>query len=78
MLKVKVCAGTNCSYKGSLDILEYLENDESLKNKIEIKSSNCFDKACKPNGSPVVKIGDELIKNATLDKVLSKIGEMLK
>lgn len=75
MLSVKVCAGTNCSYKGSLEILDYLEQDENLKDKITIKSCNCFDKACKPNNAPVVKVGDELLVKATLDKVLLKIGE---
>jgi len=77
MKDVKICVGTNCSFKGSLDILEYLENDEHLKEKINLSTSNCFDKICRNNHSPVVMVGDEIITKATLDKVLSKIGEII-
>ena len=75
MLEVKVCAGTNCSFKGSLDIIEYLENDENLTGKIKISIVNCIDKKCKPDNAPVVMVGTELITHATLDRVLLKIGE---
>ena len=75
MLIIKLCAGTNCSFKGSLDILEYLENDETLSGKINIEIVNCIDKKCKPDNAPVVMVGDEIILKATLDKVLLKVGE---
>lgn len=77
MLKVQVCVGTSCSFNGGLDILDYLEHDMALKGKIEIVSARCFNKACKPDNSPVIMIGDELLINAKLDKVLLKIGEKL-
>ena len=78
MIKVQVCVGTSCSYKGGLDILEYLEHDESLKEKIELASSNCINKACKPDNSPVVMVEDEILLKTTLDKVLLKIREKAK
>ncbi len=78
MIEVKICVGTNCSFKGSLDILEYLENDASLKGKIKIIEAKCFNKACKPNKSPVVMIDDELIVNVNLSTVINRIQEKLK
>jgi NADH:ubiquinone oxidoreductase subunit E len=78
MLEVKVCVGTSCSFGGGLEILEYLEQDEGLEDKIHLTTSKCFNKACKPNNSPIVQVGDEFVTNATLDKVLLKIGEKLK
>ncbi|HCL57846.1 MAG TPA: hypothetical protein DHW82_12685 [Spirochaetia bacterium] len=77
MVDVKICVGTNCSFKGSLDILEYLESDESLSETIRISTHSCFNKACKPNNAPVVMVQDELILKATLDKILLKIREKL-
>jgi len=77
MIKIQICVGTNCSFKGSLDLLEYLEHDERLKGKVEISTSNCFNKVCKNNNSPVVMINNELMLKATLDQVLSKIGDLV-
>ena len=75
MLEVKVCVGTNCTFKGALNILEYLENDKKLKGKTKIITCNCFDKTCKPDNCPRVMVGEEIIKKATIDKILVKIGE---
>jgi NADH:ubiquinone oxidoreductase subunit E len=77
MLEVKICAGTHCSYRGGLDILEYLQNDETFANKIELMTSTCINHLCKEDNAPVVQVGDEIITNATLDKILTKIGEKL-
>jgi NADH:ubiquinone oxidoreductase subunit E len=77
MLEVKVCVGTNCSFQGGLDILEYLENEESLEGKIQVSTSNCMNKVCRNGNSPVVMVGDEVILKAALDKVLVKIGEKI-
>ncbi len=75
MIEVKVCVGTGCTFKGALNILDFLETDSILKEKITLSTCNCFDKACKPDNSPVIMVGGELIKKATVDKVLVKIGE---
>ncbi len=77
MLEIKICVGTSCSFKGSLDILEYLENDASLEGKVKIEHAQCFNKACKPNESPVIMIGDELFTKMTLGTVLTMIQEKL-
>jgi NADH:ubiquinone oxidoreductase subunit E len=78
MIKVKVCVGTNCSFNGGLELLEYLEENRLLKDKIEIETSRCFNKVCKPDNSPVVMIDEEMLTRAKLDDVLMKISEKLK
>jgi len=77
MLEVRVCVGTNCAYKGGLHILEYLEEEEDLQKKITLITCNCINKECKPDFSPVVVVGNEMIKKSTLNKVLVKIREEL-
>ncbi len=78
MLDIKICVGTSCAFRGGLDILDYLEQNEELNGKVNIKTSKCIDKACKPDNSPVVMINDELLLKTSLDKVLLKISENLK
>ncbi len=78
MLKIKVCAGSHCVLKGSLEILEYLQDDELYKDKIEVESTNCMNNVCKKDNAPVVVVEDEIITNANLEKVYKKIGEKLK
>ncbi len=78
MLKVNICSGTECAFRGNLELLEYLQEDSIFKNRIKVGIKNCMDKACKDDKAPVVIIGDETIFNATLDKVLKLIEEKLK
>lgn len=57
--------------------MEYLEDEEDLKDKILLSTCKCLNKICKPDKYPVVMVGDEVITRATLDKILAKIGEKL-
>ena len=43
--------------------------------KVKLTSCSCIEKLCKLDCSPVVQVGDCIIKNATIDKILVKIGE---
>lgn len=78
MLEIIICVGTDCSFKGSLDIHEFLEHDRSLQGKVLVKTGKCFEKACKSDNAPVVSVDGTLILKATLDKVLAAIQEKLK
>ncbi len=78
MLKVNICSGTECAFKGNLEILEYLKEDSIFKNRIEVTISNCMDYVCKTDKAPVVIIGEKTIFNATLNKVLKVIEEKMK
>ncbi len=77
MVNVTICVGTNCSFQGGLDILDYLENDIEMKNQLKVVTSNCIGKACKPDNSPIVMVEDEMIARASLDQVLLKIREKI-
>lgn len=77
MVEVKICVGTDCAFKGSLDLLEYLENYEPLKGKIELITCSCIERACKPDNAPVVIIGEEVVTSASLDKVLMRLQQRL-
>ncbi len=78
MLKIKVCAGSHCVLKGSLEILEYLQDDELYRDKIEVESTNCMEHFCTNGKEPVVQVNGEIITNANLEKVYKIIGEKLK
>jgi NADH:ubiquinone oxidoreductase subunit E len=75
---LEICSGTACYVKGMKDLLEYLEENLSLKpggvsadGKFSISTANCVG-AC--SAAPVVKIGDELYGDMT-EKSLQKLLE---
>jgi NADH:ubiquinone oxidoreductase subunit E len=77
MIEVVICVGTECSYKGGLQIHDFLERDATLVGKILVTTARCLNKACKPDQAPVVSIGGQILKKATLDQVLALIREKL-
>ncbi len=78
---VEVCSGTACYVKGLKNILDYFEDELSLKpgemtkdRKFSLSTVNCVG-AC--SAAPVIKIGDELfgdITNQSLKQILEKHG----
>ena len=61
---LEICSGTACYVKGMKELLEYLEEDLSLKpggvtanEKYSLSTANCMG-AC--SSAPVLKIGEEL------------------
>ena len=77
MIKVIVCLGTNCSFQGGMQIHDFLEQDPLFHGRIELVAGKCFQEACKPDQAPVVSVDGELIRKATLDKVLAAVRERL-
>ncbi|MBF0500267.1 MAG: hypothetical protein HQM09_09045 [Candidatus Riflebacteria bacterium] len=75
MVEVIVCVGTDCSYKGGLQIYDFLEHDPSLEGRINLATAKCFNRACKPDNAPLVSVNGKIIGRATLDKVLAAITE---
>ncbi len=76
-LEVGVCFGTSCFLKGSQKILgELLDHvyDEGLEKQISVKASFCFE-GC--THSPNIKVGEEIIKECTLEKVKEAIKTKL-
>lgn len=81
-ISVKVCLGTTCFVMGASNLQELIDTiPKKYGDKVEITGVSClglcsidweFSKA------PYVKVDDEIIKEATVDKVLSAIEARLK
>lgn len=81
-ISVKVCLGTTCFVMGSANLQELIETvPAKYGDKVEVSGVPClglcsidweFSKA------PYVKVDDEVVKEATVEKVLSTIDAHLK
>jgi len=76
---IEVCSGTACYVKGMKHLLEYLEEELSLKpgdvtenGKFSMSTANCVG-AC--SAAPVVKIGEELLGDMTPQKLRQLLKE---
>lgn len=79
-VKVKICAGTACFVMGAPQIqaLEF-SAPEDLADKIEISEARCMSH-CNHKGynkGPFVEVNGELIEEATMEKVVAKIREVI-
>ncbi len=80
-VNVKVCLGTTCFVMGSANLQELIELvPKKYGDKVDVAGSPClglcsidweFSKA------PYVKVDDEVIKEATVEKVLAAIDKKL-
>ena len=80
-ISVKVCLGTTCFVMGSANLQELIELiPRKYGNRVDIKGVPClglcsidweFSKA------PYVKIDDDIVKEATVEKVLAAIDEKI-
>ena len=80
-VSVKVCLGTTCFVMGSANLQELIEVvPKKYGDKVEVEGVNClglcsidweFSKA------PYVKVDDEVVKEATVEKVLAAIEEKI-
>lgn len=80
-VNVKVCLGTTCFVMGSSNLQELLELvPKKYGEKVDVAGSPClglcsidweFSKA------PYVKVNDEVVKEATVEKVLAAIDKEL-
>jgi len=82
-VKVRICVGTSCFVMGSAQIQSLEFNAPSdIADKIEIIEERCMglckDITSKHNRGPFVYVNDELIEEASYEKVVSKIREQIK
>lgn len=76
-VKVKVCMGTHCTMMGNLNLQENLEDLQlEYPGQIEIESVKCL-KFCENNKAPVVELNGTIITNASAEKVISEILEVI-
>lgn len=81
-ITVKICSGTSCFVMGAAQIqaLEF-SPPEDIADKIEIIEVRCMnlckDTKAKYNRGPFVMVNDEVVEEATFEKVVNKIREIL-
>lgn len=77
-ITVKICTGTLCYVMGGAELQllnEYLP--EELLERVEIKGATCLDYCNQEGGgkAPFVTVGDRVISQATISKVVEAIKE---
>lgn len=75
-MKVTVCMGSNCVLMGAMSIHSQLEDlQESMPElNIELETAKCLGNCKNEEGiCPVVKIDDELIKNASSQQIMERL-----
>lgn len=80
-IKVRVCLGTTCFVQGSANMQNLSELvPQKYGNKVEVVRSGCLG-VCSTNWehskAPYVKVNDELIQEATVEKILAEIEKQL-
>ena len=80
-VEVKVCLGTTCFVMGGSNLQEL--NDiipEKYGDKVEVSAANCLG-LCSINWeyskAPYVKVNEEVVSEATVEKVLEEIDKQL-
>jgi NADH:ubiquinone oxidoreductase subunit E len=76
-LRVNVCLGTGCFLRGAQDLIHDLiktSEKTGLINKIDVRGSFCFE-AC--DRGPTVMVENERIENASVEKIIERIVEVL-
>lgn len=82
-IKVKICSGTTCFVMGSSYLNELYDIiPEKYEGKVIVEPSLCLgqcSKSDKHSKAPYVKVGDEIVSEATIEKVINmldgKIGK---
>lgn len=77
LAKIKICMGTHCAMMGNLNLLEAIEElQEKHPTQIEVEVVRCL-KYCENNNAPVVELNNRTITNASSEKVISEILEVV-
>lgn len=80
-IQIKICVGTTCFVMGGSSLQE-LKNTIPARygDKVEVSACGCLD-LCSLSGqysrAPYVKINDDVIDEATPEKVISAIDKLL-
>ena len=80
-VEVKVCLGTTCFVMGGSNLQELKDIiPEKYGDKVEISAANCLG-LCSINWeyskAPYVKVNEEVVTDATVEKVLEEIDKQL-
>ena len=80
-ISVKVCLGTTCFVMGSANLQELIDNSEIARgDKVDVSGVPCLG-LCSADWefskAPYVKVDDEIISEATVEKVIDAIDKKL-
>jgi len=80
-VEVKVCLGTTCFVMGGSNLQELNEIiPQKYGDKVELSAANCLG-LCSINWeyskAPYVKVNEEVVSEATVEKVLEEIDKQL-
>ncbi len=76
-LDIRVCVGTSCYLRGSQDLLHALIMDiqnSDYEDRVDVKATFCFEKCSE---GPVVRVGEKLVAQATVEKIKQEIEAQL-
>ena len=80
-VSVKVCLGTTCFVMGSANLQELIEIvPRKYGDRVDIQGVNCLGLCSidwEYSKAPYVKVDDDVIKEATVEKVLAAIQEKI-
>ena len=80
-VSVKVCLGTTCFVMGSANLQELIEIvPAKYGNKVDVSGVPClglYSVDWEFSKAPYVKVNNEVIKEATVEKVLNEIDKQL-
>lgn len=78
-MKVRICMGSTCVMMGAMNILDQVEDlkERMGYDDLEIETVSCM-KYCKTKerNSPIVEINDEIMEEATTERVMEKIMQL--
>ena len=80
-VKVEICCGTACYLLGAANMMD-LEDQlpAEWRDRVEVEAKTCLELCEKENfgGAPYVRInGTEIMSQASPEKLLARIGELL-
>lgn len=74
---LKICIGTPCHLMGAADLMESVEElDQSLRNRIELKTSHCIDNCC--DKAPVAEFNGKIYQDLNPEKLYKIISKNIR
>ena len=81
MIKIEICCGTACYLLGAANMMNIEEELlAEWRGKVEVEAKTCLELCERENlgGAPYVRINDtEIMSQATPEKLLTRIGELI-
>ncbi|MBF1050918.1 MAG: (2Fe-2S) ferredoxin domain-containing protein [Peptostreptococcaceae bacterium] len=79
-LNIDICCGARCTMMGAIDLLEKAESFKSVfpDDNISIQAVPCTQECKSQKVAPIIVIDNEKITNATPQKLMEKMMEVLR